>query len=310
MNSNSAVKSYPALRWLVPLIAILAAVASGAGLFLQGGPGPRTFTTLHGQEVEIYGQGVYQNDTTLFAAGFRGADAIVLFAGLPLLAISFSLYRRGSLRGAFLLAGALSYFLYIGLSLLFSAMFNRLFFVYAALLSASLFAFIIAITAFDLHSLPRRVSPRLPHRGTAALLFIAGLGTLGLWLSELVGPILSGGAPVNLGPYTTMFTHGLDSATITPVAVLAGICLLRRKPLGYLLAPPVLVLCLLNGLNVLAATVSQTLAGIRFPPGVYVGMVGSWIVMGLFAAWFLAAFFRNLEETAAPTELVSATKPL
>jgi len=292
-------KNQPALDWLVPIVGLLALVASGAGLFWNGGNGPFFFTTFRGQLVAIYGRGIYQNDTVFYAAGFKGADAIVLFVGIPLLVVAFLLYRGSSLRGGFLLAGALSYFLYTGVSLTFSAAFNQLFLVYTGFFSASLFALIAIFSAIDRQRLPERISPRLPHRGLAILLFVAGLGTLLLWLSELISPILEGGVPKNLGPYTTMFTHGLDSATITPAAVLAGISLLRRKPLGYLLAPPLLILCILNGLNVLAATVSQTIAGVVFPPGVYVGMVGSWVVMGAFAVWMLVAFFRNLAEAPA-----------
>lgn len=303
---SSTGRNQPALNWLVPLIGFLALVASGAGLFWQGGSGPFPFTTLRGQTVEIFGRGIYQNDTVFFAAGFKGADAIVLFVGLPLLAIAFRLYRGGSLKGGFLLAGALTYFLYIGASLTFSAAFNRLFLVYTALFSASFFTLIAALSAIDVQALAGYVSPRLPHRGLALFLFVAGLGTFLLWLSELAGPILEGGAPANLEAYTTMFTHGLDSATITPAAVLAGICLLRRKPLGYLLAPPILILCILNGMNVLAATASQTQAGITFPPGVYVGMVGSWVVMGVFAVWLLVAFFRNLAELPEPQPAAAA----
>jgi hypothetical protein len=42
------------------------------------------------------------------------------------------------------------------------------------------------------------------------------------------------------------------------------------------------------------------MAGVIFSPGVYIGMVGSWVVMGGFAVWLLAAFFRNLKEKPAP----------
>ena len=55
-------KNQAALNWLLPLIGILALVASGAGMFWQGGDGPFPFTTLHGQIVEIYDKGIYQND--------------------------------------------------------------------------------------------------------------------------------------------------------------------------------------------------------------------------------------------------------
>ncbi len=289
----------PALSWLIPLIAVLALVASGAGLFIEGGDEPFSFTTLHGQVVEMYGRGIYQNDTVFSAALFKGADAVLIFVGLPLLAISFRLYQRGSLKGGFLLTGAMMYFLYMGASMTFGAAFNSLFLVYTALFSASLFALIAAFNAIDAQALPNRISSRLPHRATAIFLFIAGLGTFLLWLSELIGPILEGGVSENLGPYTTMFTHGFDSATITPACVLAGISLLRRKPLGYLLTPPLLILCILNGLNVLAGTASQTMAGIIFPVGVYVGMVGSWVVMGAFAVWLGVAFFRNIKEESS-----------
>jgi hypothetical protein len=293
---NSGIKKQPALNWLVPLIGLLALAGSGTGLLLGGGDGPFTFTTVQGQVVEIYGRGLYQNDSTFAATIFKGADAAVLLAGLPLLLVSFSLYRRGSLRGGFLLAGALMYFLYIGASMSFSAAFNRLFLVYSALFSAGLFALILAFLAIDLPALPGKISAGLPLRATAVFLFIAGSGTFMLWLSDVLGPILTGGAPQNLGPYTTMFTHSFDSATITPACILAGITLLRRRPLGYALTPPLLVLCILNGINVLAGTASQTLAGITFPIGVYIGMIGSWVVMGAFAVWLLITFFRNLEQ--------------
>lgn len=287
-------KYNPALNWLIPLITILALIASGIGLLSQGGIGPHSFTTLHGQVVELYGQGVYHNDTRLIASGFQGADAIAVFIGLPLLIGSFIVSRSGSLRAKLFLAGMVSYFLYMGVSLTFSAAFNQLFLVYTALFSVSLFTLIAILTSIDLPLLAKQVAPAFPHRGTAIFLFVAGLGTLMLWLSDLVVPILNGTAPTNLGPYTTMFTHGFDSAVITPAAVLAGVCLLQKRPLGYLLTPPILIICVLNGINVIGATVSQTMAGIVFSPGVYIGMIGSWVVMGAFATWLAVAFFRNL----------------
>jgi hypothetical protein len=246
--------------------------------------------------VQLDGRGLYAHDTLFSAAAFRAMDGLTLVVALPLLLISSWLYRRGSMRGGLVLAGALTYFVYNGASMTFGAAFNSLFLVYTALFSASLFAFVATLMAFDVKALAARVAPGLPRRGLALFLFVAGLGTLGLWLSDLVGPLLAGEAPKLLGPYTTMFTHGFDSAIITPAAVLAGVFLLQRKPLGYLVAAPLLILCTLNGVAVITQTVSQTLAGVIFPIGVYVGMVGSWVVMGVFAIWLATAFFRNIAE--------------
>ena len=295
-------KQYSALNWLIPLIVIIAAVAALTGLFVQGGDGRSTFTTLHGQTVEIYGNGLYRFDTVFFAATFKGVDVITLVISLPLLITAFVLYRRNSPRGGILLLSALPYFIYIGASMTFSAAFNRIFLLYVALFSTSIFTFIGLATSVDPESFSKHLLPGLPYRGTAIFMFIAGIGTLLLWLSDLIGPLTTGSPPTNLGPYTTMFTHGFDSAMITPATILTGIYLLRRKPIGYLFAAPLLVFCVQNGLTVIAATISQTLEGIIFPIGVYIGMIGSWVVMGAFAFGLILQFFRNFSETNQKSE--------
>lgn len=289
-------KRQPALDWLIPITSVLAIIIAGAGLFSQGGDGPFSFTTIYGDTVEIYGQGMYQHDSSFVAALFKGTDAITLFVGVPLLLVGYLSYRRGSLRGRLFLIGILLYFLYIGMTYTFSVIFNSLFLVYTALFSASLFATITVLTTFDMQWLASKVTSDMPHRGIVTFMFVAGFGTLFLWLSELIGPLMAGQAPANLGPYTTMFTHGFDSAVITPATVVTGINLLKRKPLGYLLAAPLLTLCTIIGVTVIAQTVSQTLAGFVFPIGVYIGMIGSWVVMGAFAIGLAIKFFRNISE--------------
>jgi len=290
-------KRQPALNWLIPLIAVITIIIASTGLFSQGGSGPFPFTTVYGDTVEIYGKGIYRHDSTFVAALFRGTDAITLFISIPLLLISYLFYRRGSLRGSLFMIGMILYFLYVGVSYTFSTIFNSMFLFYTALFSASLFATMIAFTSFDTELLISKVTSGMPRRGMAIFLIVAGLGTLMLWISELIGPMMTGTAPANLGPYTTMFTHGFDSAVITPATVVTGILLLQRKPLGYLLAPPLLILCTLIGVVVISQTISQALEGIVFPIGVYIGMVGSWVVMGAFAIGLTIRYFRNISET-------------
>ncbi len=84
-----------------------------------------------------------------------------------------------------------------------------------------------------------------------------------MWLSELVGRRLQGQAPAGLASYTTMFTHGLDIAVITPASILAGVLLLRRDLLSYVLAFPMLCLCLLIGLVILAQVAAAAIARSR-----------------------------------------------
>jgi hypothetical protein len=286
-------KQNPMLNWLVPLVATLAVIIAVAGLFAGGGSGPFAMTSVYGDSVEIYGHGLYSHDSVFVAPLLRGTDAITLFVGIPLLLTGYVLYRRGSLRGYIFLCAILLYFLYIGVTYTFSVLFNSMFLFYTALFSASLFAVIVAFTTFDVLVLAETLNPHMPRRGMAIFMIIAGLGTLLLWLSELIGPLLRGTAPANLGPYTTMFTHGFDSAVITPATVITGIYLLKRSPLGDFLVAPLLILCTLIGVVVISQTIFQALDGIIFPIGVYFGMVGSWVVMGAFAVGFTIRFFRS-----------------
>jgi hypothetical protein len=282
------------LTWLIPLIVVLALVTALAGLFVQGGEGTYTFTNRYGHEVEMYGKGLYQYDSRLVGAGFKGTDMVTLTIAIPMLLLSYLKSRRGILSGSIFLVAALFYFLYNGASMTFAASFNSLFLFYIALFSSNLFALIVTLVNIDSADLKKRVQAEFPYRTIAVFLFVAGIGTLLLWISELIGPILQGTAPEIIGPYTTLFTHGFDSALITPAAVMTGILLLQRKAWGYVLSAPIMIFCTMIGIVVIAQTISQTWEGLVFPIGVYIGMIGSWVVMGAFAVSFTFAYFRNL----------------
>jgi hypothetical protein len=297
------------LSWLV---AALALIAAGAGVFWRDAGEPFAFTTLHGQTVQIAGQGLYRYDTFFRAPINRGTDAVTLLVGLPLLAFAILRYRRGSLRGAVLLTGVLAYFLYNAASLAFGVAYNDLILVYIAYFSASLFAFVIACMSIDLRALPAHVSPRLPHRGMAVFVFVSGL-TVFVWLVDIVGGLARGQAPAGLASYTTEVTYVLDLGIIAPAAFLAGILLYHRTGLGYLLASIMLILLAIIGMVVVGQTVAQTLAGITLSTGEYVGKVGTFVVMSLISMWLLVVFFRGMAETAwertsARSHAVSATK--
>jgi len=289
-------KKSVALNWLIPLIAVLALTAALVGLFWQEGGGSFSFTTAHGQTIQMYGKGIYRFDSLQGGATFRGTDLVTLVVSLPLLILSFVFYRRGSLRGGFLLIGALAYFLYNFASMAFSTAYNSLFLVYVTGFSASLFAFVLAFLSVDLYELPDHVSPRLPHRGPAWFLIIVGVILALIWLSDIVGAFMQGQQPLALMNYTTIFTYALDIGVITPTAVLAGWLLLRRVPLGYVISFAMLVLNALIGIVVAMQTVFQALVGISYTPAQFVVFVASFVVLSLVAVGFVIAFYLNLSD--------------
>ena len=295
-------KNLPALNWLIPLIVIFVLISAGAGLFWQSQGSSYTFSTLYGERAQIYGKGLYEHDTIFSAGASQGADLVALFIALPLLIISFVFYRRGSLRGAFLLVSALAYYLYYSASLAFIVAYNNLYLVYLALFSASFFAFILSLTMFDLPSLPSLISKRLPRRGMAIFMFISGLGTAFIWLSDVINALSTNGVPAALGANISLITYTLDVGIIAPACLLAGIQLLRHAPLGYLLTGVLTILLALIGAMVIGQTVMQLNIGVELSPGQIVGVVGTWIIMGGIAVWLSIVFLRNLSNSTNPAK--------
>jgi hypothetical protein len=295
-------KNQPALNWLVPLIAVLTLITAGAGLFWQDGGNSYTFTTLYGETIQIYGRGVYEHDTIFSAGASQGADLVALFVVMPLLIVSFVLYRRGSLRGGFLLASALAYDLYYGASLGLVVAYNNLYLVYLALFSASFFAFILSLTMFDLPTLPSRISPRLPRRGMAIFMFVVGMGMAFIWLSDVINALNTGSVPQALGVNISLITYTLDVGTIAPSALLAGYLMLRRAPIGYVLTGVLTIMLTLIGAMVIGQTVMQLNIGVELSIGQMIGKVATWVVMGGIAVWLSIAFLRNLSNSATPSK--------
>ena len=293
MEDDPSMKPSKPLVILSTLVAIVATVAAITGLFWQTKGEPFPFTTLHDQTVEIYGQGLYQNDWSFKAPVYRGTDMVMLLAGIPLLLSSIWLTHRGSLRGGFLLAGALACTLYNGASLAFGAAYNPLYLLYMVYFAASLYAFVLAFAAIDLPALPARISPRLPRRWIAAFTFLAGLSPL-VWLIDIVGALVEGGLPSNLAHYTTDVTTVLDVGLILPACFLAGVLLLRRQPLGYLLSSTLLILLALVGLIVVGQTVMQTLDGIVLSTGEFAAFVVPFVTLSLIAIGLDVVILRNI----------------
>ncbi|MBN1315660.1 MAG: hypothetical protein JXA42_09340 [Anaerolineales bacterium] len=278
------------------LIVLMAAFAAATGLFLNDGGTRFSFTTLHGQTVQMLGQGLYRYDTLFLGAGFKGQDAVALFIGAPLLIVSILQYRRGSLIGQILLTGTLGYFLYLYASMALGASYNQLFLLYVAIFSASLFTFIQVFTSVNLDSVAAQTGAGLPRRGLAVFMFAAGLVTLVMWGAPLVTALVQGGTPDKMDSYTTMVTYALDLAIITPATFLCGVLVLRRDPLGYVVAIPLLTLVVLLVPQIILSTIFQKSAGVPFTTGEMIGPVFGFIILGLIATWLYVAVLRGLEK--------------
>lgn len=59
-----------------------------------------------------------------------------------------------------------------------------------------------------------------------------------LWLSIVVPPLIDGTViPLQVEHYTTLIVQALDLGILLPAAFISGILIIRKTPLGYLIAP-------------------------------------------------------------------------
>ncbi|HMR99067.1 MAG TPA: hypothetical protein PKE62_07410 [Anaerolineales bacterium] len=254
MNNNSS------LKWLVPAIILLTILATLAGLSPGKGQ-PYALANFRGEQITINARGLYYWDTVSSAAQMQANDLVTLTLGLPLLAISFWLTLRGSLRGRLLMTGTLGFILYTYITMCFGAAYNKLFLVYVALFSLSLFAFILSMMSFDLKTLPSHFSEKLPRGWIAGLLFFAAAFLSLAWLGRIAATFAPDAIPA-LENTTSMFIQAMDLGLIVPLCVMSGILLLRRLAWGYLLASIGLMKFLTMGVAVSLMSLNMLRVGV------------------------------------------------
>jgi hypothetical protein len=249
-----------ALRWLIPPIIILTLVAVLAGLW-PGDGASFPLTSFRGEEVTINARGLYYWDTVSMAAQMQANDLIMLVVGLPLLAVSFWLALRGSLRARLLMTGTLGFVLYTYITMCVGANYNQLFLVYVALFALSLYALILSMMSFDLATLPTHFSAKLPRRWIAGVLFLAAAFLTLAWLGRIAPTITQAQLPP-LENTTSLFIQAMDLAIVVPLCVLAGVLLLRRSAWGYLLGSVALMKFVTLGLAVTTMGLNMARVGV------------------------------------------------
>lgn len=256
---------------LVFCIVIMASTATISGIYSRKGDGKYRYTSIRGNTVEIYGKGLYKHMSVEVAPQGIAQDYVTLFAGVPLLLVSFYFFQRGSLKGQFLLAGTLMYFLVTYMFYLTMAMYNQLFLGYVFLLGSSFFAFALCCLAFDIDQLRSFFLESSPVKLAGAFLILSECLIALLWLSITLPPLLNGTIiPPQVEHYTTLIVQGLDLAILLPLSFVSGVLFIRKKTLGYFLAPVFLVFLSLLMTALTAKIIAMAILGYNVIPAVFI----------------------------------------
>ncbi|WP_144554235.1 hypothetical protein [Bacillus sp. X1(2014)] len=289
------------IRLLVFFITIFSTAAAMYTIFSNQGPGQYQYESIFGEKVSLYGKGLYQHDSVSMASQAIAQDYVTLFMGVPLLLFSLYLSGKGLLKGHLLLTGTVGYFLYTYASYSFLSMYNSLFLIYVLLMSASFFAFTLAMMSYEISKLPLFFTEKLPVKLVGGFLLFASFVFGMMWLGKIVYSLMNHTPPKGIEHYTTLVIQALDLGFVVPIGIIAGILLMKRKPFGYLLGPVIIIkdITLLTALT--AMVLLQIQAGVEISPAV-VALV---LILNFLVVFLLVLILKNVKEVSGTTPHVS-----
>lgn len=256
---------------LAGAILVLSMIAALVGIFSSGGPGVFDYETIRGETVTIYGKGLYKHMSADVAIQGIAQDVVTLFIGIPLLIIALFSYRRGSVKGHFLLTGIVGYFFVTYLFYTSMGMYNELFLVYVTLLGLTFFALFNLLISFKLENTSEYFSNRAPAKFTGGFLIFNSVAIALMWLGRVVPPLLDGSVyPVDLQHYTTMIVQGFDLGLLLPVSFVAGLLLFKKKPLGFLTGVPYIIFLSVLMTALSAKIIAMGINGVNIIPAVFI----------------------------------------
>ena len=184
----------------------------------------------------------------------RGTALVVLVVGVPVLACSLVLARRGSAIAVVTWLAAIGFLLYNALMFVFATPVNRLFLLYLAMLSLAAWSAGTLLWHTDVHALGRLIPARAPVRLAAGYLWTLVILNGGAWLVRILPTLANSGEPAYLRGtgMTTNIVFVQDLALWVPLMAVAAAWLWQRKPRGYLLGGASIVLGATESISIAA----------------------------------------------------------
>jgi len=250
----------------------------------------------YGDDVRIFGAGIYSHDSYFRAPIFIGSDATMLFLTVPLLVFALVVEIKNRTEKAKLFLNALlGMVLYYSASIAFGVTYNSLLLAYIALFATSLFALIISMKQIDIDALRRLHGKPLPMKGISVFLVVTGLALFLAWMPDIIASLISSEPLALIEVYTTEVTYILDMGIISPLMFICLYLLKKEDEFGRILLSMLLMICLIMGVMLPVQTVYQMLAGIELPIQAIVSKVGIFVLLAAFAAYFNIRLYKSIE---------------
>jgi hypothetical protein len=231
-------------------VALLAGTVAALGVFMRG-EAVELVTSIRGEDFWVVTDGVYAFNAQRLVAEGIGWDLFTLFVAVPALLISAAFTIMGSTRARLVSGGLLAYLFYQYFMYSVTWAYGPLFPAFIVLYALSLVGSIWAIWSVGVEVLD--VMPeKFPHRTIATLTFATAVMLLVVWSGRIGAGLAGDFEEAMLLGQTTLVVPAMDLGLVVPALLFTGAAVLRRMPIGKLVAGPLLVVMVSMGAAVSA----------------------------------------------------------
>lgn len=233
----------------------------------------------YGDEVKLFGSGIYKADSYFKAPIFIGTDLCVLFFCVPLFVISLIKDLRNSIENTQLrLVSIEAISLYYAVSLCFGVKYNRIFILYVILFSLLFFTLIKRM-----RNLSRNNYSFEMKKTDAVFLVFSGISLCVAWWPDIIPTILKGTSLKLIENYTTEPTYVLDLGIISPLCFISLILMKKKDSFGVVLYAILLQSIIVVAVMMITQSAVQFASGVEIPLPALISKSIIFVILGLFA---------------------------
>ncbi|MBO7485293.1 MAG: hypothetical protein J6Y75_07205 [Spirochaetaceae bacterium] len=238
-----------------------------------------SYINQYGDEVKLFGSGIYKDDSYFKAPIFIGTDLCVLFFGVPLFIISLIKDFRNSTENTQLrLVSIEAISLYYAVSLCFGVKYNRIFVLYVILFSLLFFTLIKRMRNLSRYN----YSFEMKKSDTAFLIF-SGISLCLAWWPDIIPTIINKTSLKLIENYTTEPTYVLDLGIISPLCFISLILMKKKDSFGVVLYAILLQSIMIVAVMMICQSAVQFASGVEIPLSALISKSIIFIILGLFA---------------------------
>ncbi len=197
---------------------------------------------------------IYARETADWMSQCIGQDISNLVCVVPALVISAFLITRGVRAAKIVWAGTMITNIYSYVIYAFAVHFNFLFHLYCLILGLSIYAVIYFFSQYMKEDFRKWYGKEADLKAVGIFLLIVSSLFVFLWLSQSLSAAIANTVPesVQADGLLTNPVHALDFSFYLPLMFIAAVMLIKKKALGYLLAPIMLVFAAITNVNIIS----------------------------------------------------------